>query len=116
MRATVPVGTLLLFLAVVYVLGIGPAYWLFESGRMSRGSADAMEVFYTPLALAAENNRTVGLALERYVEWWTPPAPPAGTTSTLAIPQDVPGPVTSVPAGTIPSAPFPPALRPQASR
>lgn len=66
-------GPLVIVLAVVgvllvgYVLGGGPMFWLFTSGRIS---INAYRSYYAPVIWVCEQNKTVASGVEWYLDWW----------------------------------------------
>ena len=60
-------AAVLLLLAALYVLSIGPVVWLVEGGYID-GNSSFLKVFYTPLALAAKFFPPLEWALEVYME------------------------------------------------
>jgi len=61
----------LVLLAVLYVLGLGPAVWLHES--LSGGPdwpRHAIETIYAPLAWWHEQDMPGAGVLGAYVQWW----------------------------------------------
>ena len=51
---------------VLYVLSVGPAYWLCQKGYVGW---DAGVVVYLPLSYFPEHSQDL---LRQYMEWWTP--------------------------------------------
>ncbi len=50
-----------------YVLGGGPMFWLFTSGRIS---LNAYRAYYAPVIWVCEQNETVASGFEWYLDWW----------------------------------------------
>lgn len=67
--AGVAIGCLLvlLFLPVLYVLGLGPAIW---TSRRSPAAESDFRILYYPLEAVHNHLGPVGDLLDRYVELW----------------------------------------------
>ncbi|MBC7853640.1 MAG: hypothetical protein IAF94_09405 [Pirellulaceae bacterium] len=61
------VGTILLFLPLLYILSCGPAVALMTRGYLSE---EAFAVAYYPLSLAARSSTWIGQILESYANLW----------------------------------------------
>ena len=67
---------LFLLLPVFYVLSIGPAVWLFSTGRMEARTAAALDKFYYPLEIFHDQAPTLSAPVEWYAELWRVESPP----------------------------------------
>jgi hypothetical protein len=68
----------------LYVLSIGPAAWLVNTGRLNDDEGSVVVRFYTPLILAAESCQRVDDSLQWYVTLWEPPRAPQVVVPNLA--------------------------------
>jgi len=55
-----------LVLPIVYVLSIGPAWWLYRRGYLS----DSAAIVYAPLRLLGNNCKPIEDALRWYIDLW----------------------------------------------
>jgi hypothetical protein len=89
----------LISLPMLYVLSIGPVFWLAnENGQIEH--LWVIETAYWPLGWTAENVPAVGPALDSYVQWWSPPNDAvydAPSAATVPVPVSTPAPT---PAGS----------------
>jgi hypothetical protein len=82
----------LFLLPVLYVLSIGPAAWLVNTGRLNFDEGSVTVRFYTPLLLAAECCPPVDDSLQWYVSLWEPPR-----SSQVVVPNLAPAPPLAAP-------------------
>jgi hypothetical protein len=59
----------LIVLPTLYVLSIGPAYWLVDGGQLSLAT---WLTFYWPLITLSDQNEEVRRLLATYLDWWGP--------------------------------------------
>lgn len=60
---------MLLFVPVLYVLGVGPAAW-FDSQLPPPSGSPVLRTIYAPLEYLAQNCEPVGSAIQWYVSFW----------------------------------------------
>lgn len=65
----VPIVAALFLLPVLYVLSIGPAYWLLCRGQLS---GETLHFVYRPVERAGEDHRPISHFLVWYIELWVP--------------------------------------------
>jgi hypothetical protein len=90
---------LLVVLPLLYVLSVGPAVWVHESGMLSPGGKHALETIYLPVEWAAYKSQVISTPLMWYIDLWKPAQSP------LPAPSLPPTATTTPPAATTPSAP-----------
>ena len=78
---------LLIVLPMLYVLSIGPASWLINSGRIDQSWIRAIHAAYWPLGWTAGNVPVIGPAIVSYAELWVSPQP---TPTAAAVPAPAP--------------------------
>ena len=58
-------------LPLLYLLSIGPFFWLYASDRISTEQATfGFNTIYAPIVWGARHSDTFKQALERYARWW----------------------------------------------
>jgi hypothetical protein len=82
-------GVALVLVPLLYVLSIGPAAWLVNTGRLNGEDGSPAYRFYSPIIWTADNCRPVEASLEWYFSLWVPDAP---------IPNPSPPPTAAAPA------------------
>ncbi len=68
---------------VLYILSIGPLWYLVERGTIPEPIPKGLEVFYKPLAWIHDNT-PLRRPLDAYVDWWINAALAASTPSAPA--------------------------------
>jgi ABC-type sulfate transport system permease component len=70
----------LVLLPMLYVLSIGPVFWLQVTGRI--GESRVLKAVYSPLYWTLNNVPVAGHAIATYMGWWATqpdlPTPPVG--------------------------------------
>lgn len=61
------VAVALIVLPVLYVLSIGPAFWLADHDKIS---ISAYQTIYLPLGFLTTLSQTLERFIEVYLEWW----------------------------------------------
>jgi hypothetical protein len=97
MAVVVTLAVVLILVPVLYVLSIGPAAWLVNTGRLNGDEGSVTVRFYTPLIWAAECCPPVDDSLQWYVSFWEPPRAPQVVVPNLSPAPPVAAPV---PVGT----------------
>ena len=99
-----PIAIILIVLVVVlpllYILSIGPAIWLLQSGYVGD---EMIGAFYLPVIALHDNVPAIGHVLEKYVEFFEPSQPVAPPMT----PPAMPAPAVPAPAPSAVPAPAP---------
>ena len=74
---------LVVLLPILYVLSIGPASWMCDTGYLDQ---DLARRVYLPLIVLHNAVPPIGNVLESYVELFSPAAPPPAPVPTPAVP------------------------------
>lgn len=85
-------AVVVVLLPLLYVLSIGPAAWLVNTGRLNGDEGSPTYRFYSPIIWAADNYEPIEQALGWYFSLWEPEVPLNYPTPPPTAPAPAPSP------------------------
>jgi hypothetical protein len=69
-HAGVLLAAVLLLSPVLYILSIGPAFWLASHGYLSQHTIETISPFYAPIEWLMKYSDTASEAIAWYIDFW----------------------------------------------